>query len=129
MNGKYHVSNLRTAATPAEAVQGGRGAAKFAEINGNTLRETFGAPWRSISLVQLVAGSSLGPRKLDNAEAMVYVTSGTGVARFDGGDVDLHEGTSLALLKGAVLHIENTAKDDPLELFLAEMAVTPATGF
>lgn len=120
---KYHVRNLRTTVAPTEGLQGGRGAARVGEVDKDTLHEVFGAPWRGIELIQLSVGSSLGPRELDDSETVLFVTSGTGLARFDGGDIELHEGLGLALMKGSVLHVENTAKDGPLELFLAEMAV------
>jgi quercetin dioxygenase-like cupin family protein len=93
-------------------------------VGAAVLADVFLAPWRNVELVTLVAGEELGPRTLDDSEAMVYITAGTGEAQLSSGTVALRAGVSLTLFKDELLHVQ--AGDGPLELFIAEMGVRSA---
>lgn len=121
----YHVTNLTDAVSPSESLQGGAGPARVAEVDETKLQQVLGAPWRSVQLIQLDPGSSLGPRELGDTEVVVHVVSGAGIARFEVGDEELSPEKSLAYLMGETIHIENGG-EEPLEIFTAEMSINPS---
>jgi quercetin dioxygenase-like cupin family protein len=108
----YHVARLRA---------GGGGG----EVDAEILARVFGAPWQTVALIDLAPGKTFGERDLDESEAMVFISAGTGVAQLGHGAVDLREGISLTLFKGERLELRASAGES-LEFFFVEIRERPA---
>jgi mannose-6-phosphate isomerase-like protein (cupin superfamily) len=80
-------------------------------------RVLFTGPHTQLVLMTLKPGEDIGLETHDGHDQFIRVESGTGVARLDGEERAIEDGTSVVIPAGVEHNVVNTSDDEPLRLY------------